>query len=609
MRNPNDVLVSLTKNAKREGYRFSRLYRNLYNPDFYALAYQNIYANMGNMTAGTNEETIDGMSVKRVNTLIESLKDHSYTPNPAKRVNIPKKNGKTRPLGIPSFSDKLVQEIVRMLLEAIFELNMSECSHGFRPQRSCHTALAKVSKEFKGATWFIEGDIESFFDNINHHKLIELLRNKIDDEYFISLIWKFLKAGYVDNGVRITTYSGTPQGSLISPILSNIYLNELDNYMDEYMKSFNKGDKRKSSKAYTSAKDKARWIEKQKYTNEEWQNLSVEERKYSIKTVRAFKKQSKNMNSTNMMDPNFRRLKYVRYADDFICSVIGSKDEALQIKEDIKSFLENQLALKLSPDKTLITHGHKKARFLGYDIFVSDSNDQITTASGIKGRFFKGRIKLEIPKDKWVGKLLELEALKIKQVDGKEIFEPIHRNFMISNDDLEILNQFNSEIRGFKNYYTMADNISVLNNFYYIMSYSMFKTYAAKYKTRISVIRKKYGYQKFGVNYVNKSGKKCKAYFYDEGFKRNNIIIKTQEVDILPNNLRNLNSTSLMDKLAKRTCEYCKKENVDTEMHHVKKLKDLKGKANWEKLMIARNRKTIALCTECHDKLHAGKLS
>jgi hypothetical protein len=207
-----------------------------------------------------------------------------------------------------------------------------------------------------------------------------------------------------------------------------------------------------------------------------------------------------------------------------------------------------------------------------------------------------------------VNKLIELKALKIKYVDGKEIYEPVHRNYMVNNDDLEIVNQFNSEIRGLKNYYSLAENISVLNNFYYVMKFSMFKTYAAKYKTNIGVIRSKFGRDRFHVKYTNKSGEPCKVYFYDEGFTRNDTIIKNFQVDNLPNNLRNMTLTSLMDRLKLRTCEYCGTTDTDIEIHHVRKLKDLKGKANWEKHMIARRRKTLALCETCHDKLHCGKL-
>ncbi|MFE3898750.1 reverse transcriptase domain-containing protein, partial [Priestia sp. YIM B13480] len=172
MRSPSSVLNSLASKSEDSTYIYKRLYRNLYNPEFYYIAYQKVYAKQGNMTQGVDGKTIDGMSLKRIDDLIEALKTESYQPKPVKRVYIPKKNGKRRPLGIPSMDDKLIQEVVRMILESIYEGTFSKSSHGFRPNRSCHTALMEIKKHFDGTRWFIEGDIESFFDNINHHKLI-----------------------------------------------------------------------------------------------------------------------------------------------------------------------------------------------------------------------------------------------------------------------------------------------------------------------------------------------------------------------------------------------------------------------------------------------------
>ncbi|RKJ19777.1 group II intron reverse transcriptase/maturase, partial [Butyricicoccus sp. 1XD8-22] len=221
------------KDAK---YEFHRLYRNLYNVEFYLIAYNNIYAKEGNMTKGNDDLTIDGMSIERINNIIERIKDLSYTPNPARRVYIPKKNGKKRPLGIPSIDDKLVQEVLRMILESIYDKNFSDKSHGFRPNRSCHTALEQFQKLATGAKWWIEGDIEGFFDNIDHQTLIGILRRRIKDERFIQLIQKFLKAGYMEEWTFHKTISGTPQGGIISPILANIYLNELDEFVEELKK-------------------------------------------------------------------------------------------------------------------------------------------------------------------------------------------------------------------------------------------------------------------------------------------------------------------------------------------------------------------------------------
>lgn len=237
MRNPIDVLNSLSEKSKNPSYRFQRLYRNLYNPEFYMLAYKNIYANDGSMTPGMDGTTLDGMSSRRIDGIIASLRDHSYQPKPARREYIPKKSdpNKKRPLGIPSANDKLVQEVVRLILESIYEPNFSENSHGFRPRKSCHTALLHLQRTFTGAKWFVEGDIKACFDDFDHHVLIDILRRRIDDEAFIALMWKFLKAGYMEQWEYHKTYSGTPQGSGISPILANIYLNELDRHITEYM--------------------------------------------------------------------------------------------------------------------------------------------------------------------------------------------------------------------------------------------------------------------------------------------------------------------------------------------------------------------------------------
>ena len=215
MRSPENVLKSLSEKAKNKEYRYERLYRNLYNPEFYLLAYQNIATSQGSMTAGADGFTLDGMSMERIEKLIQKLRDHSYQPNPARRVYIAKKNSsKKRPLGIPSTDDKLLQEVVRMILEAIYEPTFSDNSHGFRPKRSCHTALKEIVTLFTGAKWIIEGDIKACFDSFDHHITIQLLRKRIKDEAFISLMWKFLRAGYMEQWTYHETYSGSPQGGL-----------------------------------------------------------------------------------------------------------------------------------------------------------------------------------------------------------------------------------------------------------------------------------------------------------------------------------------------------------------------------------------------------------
>ena len=554
------------------------------------------------MTKGADNATIDHMSISRIEKLINSLKDESYQPIPSRRVYIPKKNGKKRPLGIPTFNDKLLQEVVRMILEAIYEGSFDNNSHGFRPKRSCHTALQQIQKSFNGTRWFIEGDIKGFFDNINHNTLIDILRKRIDDERFLRLIRKFLNAGFIENWVFNKTYSGTPQGGIISPILANIYLDQLDTYMREYIQKFNKGKERADNPERVKFEyGKSRAVLKLKAVTDR------EERKSIVKEIKHFDKERAKIPCGVDMDANFRRLKYVRYADDFLCAVIGTKKEAEAIKQDIKKFLAEKLSLELSDEKTLITHGRKSAKFLGYEIYIRKSVLTKRNKAGRLTRPFNNKVYLKMPTQVIRKKLLDYGALEIKMHNGKEFYKPKHRPYLINSDDLEILERYNAEIRGIYNFYSIANNCHSLHTFKYIMEYSMYKTYASKYRSSVVQICKKYKKDGvFTVSYKNRKGQTLKRQFYHDGFKR-----KKQEYgdcyDRLPVQYF-YHGTSLIDRLKANRCELCGKENVKLDMHHVRKLKDLQGKEDWERHMIARKRKTIALCRSCHKKVHYGSM-
>ncbi|MGM0863075.1 MAG: reverse transcriptase domain-containing protein [Bacillota bacterium] len=606
MRSPKVVLDNLAKQTTRKDYKFQRLYRNLYNMEFYLMAYAKIYSKEGNMTEGVDGQTIDGMSLERIENLIDKLKDFSYQPKPSKRVYIPKKNGDKRPLGIPSFEDKLTQEVVRMILEGIYEKNFSETSHGFRPERSCHTALAQVKDRFTGAKWFIEGDIKGFFDNIDHHKLVGILRRKIDDEHFISLIWKFLKAGYLEEWQFHKTYSGTPQGGIISPILSNIYLDELDNFIKAYKTNFDKGKGRKRVREYRTREARLRRT-RARY-KEKWEEMSIQEKEEAQQHIKYLKKHMMELPYKEPMDDNYKRVQYVRYADDFLIGVIGSKEDCKSIKHDITLFLENELKIELSQEKTLITHSKNRARFLGYDIKISHDNlTAKTTASGHKQRTRTMTCELLLPHEVWRNKLIEYKALKI---DSKTLkWKSTHRAHLLQNDDLEILSTYNAEIRGLYNYYKLATDVYKLDSFKHIMEYSMYKTFANKYKSSVKKIIGKFSINgHFGVRYDTANGKKV-SFFYNDGFKKQTHVTKDRTIDAIPSG-RNIiyNRTGLIKRLLAEQCEWCGKTNLPLQIHHVKKLKDLKGKKRWEKRMIERNRKTMALCKECHLNLHNGKL-
>lgn len=601
MRSPERVLNSLNEHSKDSSYKFERLYRILFNEELFYVAYQKIASNGGSTTKGSDGRSIDEMSLARIETLIASLKDESYQPHPSRRVHIPKKNGKTRPLGIPAFEDKLVQEVVRMILEAIYEGHFETTSHGFRPKRSCHTALLHIQKTFSGAKWFIEGDIKGFFDNIDHDVLVGILRERISDDRFIRLIRKFLKAGYVEDWTFHNTYSGMPQGGIVSPILANIYLDKLDKYVKEYIRHFDMGTKRRPGKESNDlANERKRTVRKLKKIKDGTEKAVLVARLKAIEQERAA------FPSGDEMDGSYRRLKYIRYADDFILGVIGSKEDALRIKEDIKSFLSESLALELSEEKTLITHTGKSAKFLGYEITVTRNNHQRRDVQGRLRRTYGKRVRLNVSMATLRDKLLEYGAMEIKLRNGKEIWKPKCRSGLIFNDDLEILDRYNRETVGFCNYYLIANNCVVLHNFRYIMEYSMYKTFAGKYRSTVRKINKKYRLNKlFTVKYEQKGVIKSRT-FYKTSFKRRTTAFNGS-CDIEPYSIADVSRTNLTDRLKAEKCELCGATGKLI-MHHVRNLKDLKGKESWKRLMSARKRKTIALCPSCHRLRHLGKV-
>ena len=601
MRSPERVLNSLNEHSKDSSYKFERLYRILFNEELFYVAYQKIASNGGSTTKGSDGRSIDEMSLARIETLIASLKDESYQPHPSRRVHIPKKNGKTRPLGIPAFEDKLVQEVVRMILEAIYEGHFETTSHGFRPKRSCHTALLHIQKTFSGAKWFIEGDIKGFFDNIDHDVLVGILRERISDDRFIRLIRKFLKAGYVEDWTFHNTYSGMPQGGIVSPILANIYLDKLDKYVKEYIRHFDMGTKRRPGKESNDlANERKRTVRKLKKVKDGTEKAALVARLKAIEQERAA------FPSGDEMDGSYRRLKYIRYADDFILGIIGSKEDVLRIKEDIKSFLSESLALELSEEKTLITHTGKSAKFLGYEITVTRTNHQRRDVQGRLRRTYGKRVRLNVSMATLRDKLLEYGAMEIKLRNGKEVWKPKCRSGLIFNDDLEILDRYNRETVGFCNYYLIANNCVVLHNFRYIMEYSMYKTFAGKYRSTVRKINKKYRYNKlFTVKYEQKGVIKSRT-FYKTSFKRRTTAFNGS-CDIEPYSIADVSRTNLTDRLKAEKCELCGATGKLI-MHHVRNLKDLKGKESWKRLMSARKRKTIALCPSCHRLRHLGKV-
>ncbi|WP_254776993.1 reverse transcriptase/maturase family protein [Paenibacillus sp. yr247] len=573
----------------------------LYNPEFHLKAYSKLAPNPGNMTARSDGTTIDGYGIERIMKVVNALRDESYQPVPVQRTYIPKRNSdKKRPLGMPSFGDKVVQELIRVILEAIYEDNFSDFSHAYRPNRSCHTCLAQIKTWSKSTKWWVEGDIKGFFDYIDHDIMISILRMRIKDERFLNLIRKFLNAGYMEDWEWHPTYSGTPQGGVLSPILSNIYLNEFDKFMEKLVEDFNKGKLRKHSNEWGRPNANAQNRRKKRKNT-----TDPIERDRLLKEIKELEKQYRSVPSKDEMDLGFKRLKYFRYADDFLISVIGSHEDALAVKEQIKDFLQKELKLELSVEKTLITHNTQPVRFLGYDIKINQSQEVLDTAKG-KSRQLSGNVLLSMPHDRIRDFMLKNDYIIIKE-DGT--WKAQHVRKLINNSELEILRTFNSQIRGFYEYYKLANNIFRFHNPYFAIQNSFQRTLANKGKTSTMKIRESHTFDgRLGVKYQDKKGNMQVAYLFKGPFERVDIPSTDEHVDFVPVTSIYLGRNSLEERILANKCEWCKTEEGPFEVHHVRKLKDLKGKKLWEKTMIARMRKTMVLCKRCHVDLHAGRL-
>jgi group II intron reverse transcriptase/maturase len=584
-----ETVLSAIQKRGAERKPLERLYRQLYNPEMYLRAYANLYANKGAMTPGTTNQTVDGMSQARINRLIEHIRNETYRWTPVQRTYIPKKDGTKRPLGMPTWEDKMLQEVIRMMLEAYYEPRFSDHSHGFRPKRGCHTALEAIKYESRGTTWFIEGDLSKCFDRINHGKLVEILRRDIHDERFIRLIQRLLTAGYLEDWKWHETLSGTPQGGVVSPILSNIYLHELDEFVEnELIPAYTRGKRRRRNPLYRH------------YGYKMQQAKSRNDRK----AYKAYNRKMRTVPTQDTHDPGYRRLRYVRYADDFLLTLAGPKTEAEAIKQQLATWLSTELSMELSQTKTLVTHASTgAARFLGYDIRVG-RNDNWRDSDG--KRNLNGEIILQLPVDR-----LNSFIARYTQA-GK----PIHKGELIHNSDFDIVARYQSEYRGYVQFYKLAVNLHQMNKLRWVMETSMLKTLANKHKSTVQKMANKYGctletpegpMKGFRIS-VERTGKKPLVAVFGgiplRYCKRTSSI--TDKVVTI-----GTNTSELVQRLTADQCEMCGSKQ-DVEVHHVRKLADLKVKGRkerpiWVKRMAALRRKTLVVCKTCHQAIHAGQ--
>ncbi len=577
MQNAETVLGVLRDRGGR-GLPCEQMYRQLFNPHLYLLAYGRLYSNHGAMTPGADGETADGMSLAKIGRVIDALRHERYRFQPAKRVYIPKKSGKLRPLGLPSWSDKLVGEVIRLLLEAYYEPRFSGRSHGFRPGRGCHTALSEVAANWTGTAWFIEGDISDCFGSLDHSVMLAILAENIHDNRFLRLIKQMLQAGYLEDWEWNATLSGCPQGGVVSPILSSIYLDRLDKFAETVLiPEYTRGVLRKPNLEYARIRMAATRARK----------------RGDRLTASALHKRMRSLPSGDPRDPGFRRLHYIRYADDHLLGFTGPRAEAEQIKDRLAAFLRDDLKLELSPEKTLITHARTgAARFLGYEITTQHSHCR---------RKVNGVIGLRVPK----------QVIKAKCAPYCKLGKPERRTELLNRDDLTIISTYGAEYRGLVQYYLLAGDVWRLKRLRWAAETSMLKTLAAKHESSVTKMARKYkatiatphGPRTCFQATVERAGKKpLAARFGGIPLKRQKKAVIEDRLPVPPPSRK-----ELVTRLRAGWCEQCEQRG-QVEVHQIRRLADLAGnrqpQPEWAQLMARRRRKTLVVCPDCHQRIH-----
>jgi group II intron reverse transcriptase/maturase len=584
-----ETVLDVLRERGRKGLPLTQLYRQMFNKKLYLLAYGRIYSNQGAMTPGATGETADGMSEAVIDEVIELMRFERYRFAPARRVYIPKKNGRLRPLGITSWRDKLAGEVVRLILEAIYEPSFSSRSHGFRKGRGCHTALRQVRDTWTGTVWFIEGDISDCYGSVDHEILMQILAEKIGDQRFLRLIRNMLHAGYLEDWEYRDTLSGVPQGGVVSPVLSNIYLHKLDEFVErDLIPQYTRGRRRRAHPEY----NKVRW------------RLAAARQRGDRAQARELRRRARAIPSTDPMDPGYRRLFYCRYADDHLLGFIGPRAEAEQIKSELARFLRETLALELNPDKTLITHARTgAARFLGYQITVQHSSTRLTRGR----RMVNGKVALRVPKD----------VITAKCAPYRQQGKPWHRSRLLNLPDYDIVRIFGAEYRGVVNYYLLAQNVSRLDTLRWNAQTSMLKTLAAKHRSTVTKMADRHqaavitgdGPRACFEARLRREGKKdLVARFGGIPLKQDRRAVLTDPAPVPVHAPRK----ELLHRLRTRRCELCE-HGTTVAVHQVAGLAHLgkpgPGQPAWAALMARMRRKTLIVCAACHDHIHAAPLS
>lgn len=589
-----------------QGKRINGLFNLMKCDVLWDAALSRVARNKGAQTPGVDGLIFKDFSAERMRSLKARVFEGAYRPQPVRRVHIPKANGKTRPLGIPTVEDRLVQEVVRHILERIYEPVFSEHSHGFRPGRSCHTALDHVQAVWTGTKWFVDVDVVGFFDNIDHDILLGLLRRKIDDEKFIDLIRRMLKAGFVEDWKLSPTYSGTPQGGVVSPLLANIYLHELDQFMAMMRARFDKGKARAAPAGYwrLTARMQHRWrrIRRIKAEGRDG-DPAIDANLFDIDEAR---RKRDTLPPRDPFDPNFRRLRYCRYADDFLIGIIGSKQDAREVMTEVRTFLATGLKLEMSAEKSKIVKATDGARFLGYDVVA------YTTPRTLKmtrnGRAYKARspsgiIQLHLPWEK-VAKFCAA-----KEYGNWTTLKARARPALAHCTDAEIVMTYNAELRGFGTYYALAADVKKkLNKLSHIWSTSFGRTMAGKHKRSVTKIfnRLRCG-RDYVVRYVvNGTPKSVRLWRSRDLPKR---VSPHAEIDRLPNTavFAQRQERSILRTFTGDGCDVCFAKNVACEIHTLRYLSNVSGLSQAQLTPPTHTHPRVYVCGPCLANLRSRK--
>ena len=583
--------------------KFSDLYSLLHRVDFIVQALTTVRLNKGIDTLGTNGKGLDGFGMDDITTLAKELKEQEYAPKPVRRVYVPKP-GKTekRPLGIPNLKDKLVQWMIKEILEAIYEPEFERHgndNHGFRKKKSVRTAMDEMKLRVKGLQWCIEGDISKAYDTIDHETLMNILRRKTEDRKFLKLIREMLKAGYDEKGISYSTEIGTPQGGIVSPTLFNIYLFEFDKYIRRKLGTIEPPDnKTRVKKKYREISSKiynhGKWIKRreEKYGKAiiKWPEKELEERSYREARIKELTKERMKIIPTDSKISRFR-YHYVRYADDWILIMNGKYEKAKETKEEIANFLEKQLKMELSREKTKITNLHTgSSNFLGFNLKYNWTHRRIR--KGVHGTL-KRTTGIDITVGVDTGRIEKrMKVNGFMTEDGKTK----SKVGWTALSKTEIIDNYNARIRGLMGYWSQGiDKSWKVEKWRFYLENSYYKTLAHKFRSTVNKMAKKEkqiretGKEKTIMNY-----EETKQFF--EKCKRTNASYS----HMWSTTKANWRTAYKLNKV----CVICG-DPGPLEMHHIKHLKKAKA-TGFTKVMIALKRKQIPVCKECHKKIHAG---